>query len=100
MAEAEHEYVHGSMNIEAQRETYAMFWAVTKWASVLIGITLLLLALTRTNAIDCTKGEVAARNLIACGKMPLAAETHEATEPAAATEAPASEPAPAAPAPH
>jgi hypothetical protein len=104
MAEAEGEYVHGSMNIEAQRDTFAVFWTVTKWASVLIGLTLVLLATMRTNAIDCTKAEQAASHINSCGKLPGAAEAAAATDPTISTapaEAPASETAPAAPAtPH
>ena len=104
MAEAESEYVHGSMNIEAQRETYGVFWTVTKWASILIAITLVLLATMRTNAIDCTKAEQAAAHINSCGKLPGAAEADQPTDPTISTapaESAPAETAPAAPAtPH
>ncbi len=71
---ADGEYVQGAMNIDEQRNTFALFWTITKWSSVLIGLTLVILAATRTSAYDCSKAEVAAAHINACGKLPQAAE--------------------------
>lgn len=93
---AESEFVHGSMDIGEHRKTYALFWTLTKWSSVLIVIALVLLAFTRTNAVDCKNSEAAASHINACGKLPGAADNA-----AEAEAAPAGEAAPAAaPAPH
>lgn len=89
---AEGEYVHGSMNIEAQRATFGVFWTITKWGCILIGLALLLLAVTRTNAVDCKKSDLAAQHINSCGKLPDAEKPAEVA-PAAPTEA---TPAPAA----
>ncbi len=80
------DYVPGSMNISEQKSTYNLFWALTKWGSVAIALLMVFLAFTRTNAADCTKAEVRAEQLNACGKMPQAAheEAAPAGEPAAA----------------
>lgn len=67
---ADHEYVHGQMDISEHKSTYDLFWALTKWGSVLVGIIVVLLAVTRTNAYDCTKADVAAKHINACGKLP------------------------------
>jgi hypothetical protein len=72
---ADGEYVHGSQNIEEQKETFALFWVLTKWSSVLIIVALALLAFTRTNAVDCSKSDIAAKHLNACGKLPSASES-------------------------
>lgn len=71
---ADGEYVHGSQDIHEQQATFALFWTLTKWSSVLIIIALILLAFTRTTAVDCSKGDVAAAHINACGKLPSATE--------------------------
>lgn len=71
---AEGEYVHGSMDISAQRGTFAGFWTFTKWGSIVLGLIVILLAITRTNAPDCSKGDQAAAHLNACGKINHGAE--------------------------
>ena len=82
---ADHEYVHGSQDIHEQRATFALFWSLTKWGSVLCVVALVLLAITRTNAANCKNGEEAAKHINACGKLHAA----EATEGEAPAEAPA-----------
>jgi len=77
---ADGEYVHGTMDIGEQRKTFALFWAITKWSSILIGIVMVFLALTRTNAYDCSKAEVAAAHLNSCGKLPAAEGASEHAE--------------------
>jgi len=74
---ADGEYVHGTMDISDQRKTFALFWTITKWSSVLIGLLLVFLALTRTNAYDCSKADVAAAHINSCGKLPAAAAEGE-----------------------
>ncbi len=74
MSMAEGEYVQGTMDISAQRSTFNLFYNLTKWGSVLCVIAVVLLAVTRTNAPDCTKADQAAAHLNACGKLPKGAE--------------------------
>ncbi len=69
---ADGEYVHGTMDIAEQRKTFALFWAITKWSGIVIVLVMVFLALTRTTAYDCSKAEVAAAHLNACGKLPPA----------------------------
>lgn len=69
---ADGEYVHGSQDIEEHKATFALFWTLTKWSSVFIIIALVFLAFTRTTAVDCSKSDVAATHLNACGKLPSA----------------------------
>jgi hypothetical protein len=69
---ANSEYVHGTMDINEQRKTFALFWTITKWSSVLLGLLLIFLALTRTTAVDCSKAETAAAHINSCGKLPPA----------------------------
>lgn len=73
---ADSEYVHGTMDISEQRKTFALFWDITKWSSVLIGLLLVVLAFTRTTAVDCSKGDVAAAHINSCGKLPAAEGEH------------------------
>lgn len=75
---AEHEYVPGEMDISDHRKTYAVFWALTKWGSILTVAVLVLLAVTRTNAVDCSKSAVAAQHINACGKLGHSAGGEEA----------------------
>lgn len=71
---AEGEYVQGSMDISDQRKTLDLFYTLTKWGTILTVAAVVLLAVTRTNAPDCSKGDVAAKHLNACGKVPTGAE--------------------------
>jgi hypothetical protein len=71
---SEGEYVHGTMDISAQRSTFGLFYNLTKWGSVIVAIAVVMLALTRTNAPDCSKGDQAAAHLNACGKINHGAE--------------------------
>ena len=82
---ADHEYVHGAMDIREQQATFGLFWTLTKWGSVLCVIALVMLAITRTNAANCKNMEEAAKHINACGKLHAA----EGTEGAAPAEAPA-----------
>ena len=75
---AEGEYVHGSMDISEQRSTFNLFYSLTKWGSIAMVVAMVLLALTRTNAVDCTKADQAAAHINACGKLP--AEGGESAE--------------------
>ena len=80
MAGAEHahdDYVRGEMDIKEHSKTYALFWGLTKWGSILMVAAMVLLAVTRTNAVDCKSAEQAAAHLNACGKLPAAAESAE-----------------------
>lgn len=74
---AEGEYVHGSMDISEQRATFNLFYSLTKWGSVVVVAAMVLLALTRTNAVDCSKADQAAAHLNACGKLAHGAEGAE-----------------------
>lgn len=67
---ADGEYVQGSMDITEQKATFNLFYELTKWGSILVGIAVVALALTRTNAIDCSKADQAAAHINACGKLP------------------------------
>ncbi|MCC6920750.1 MAG: aa3-type cytochrome c oxidase subunit IV [Alphaproteobacteria bacterium] len=69
---ADSEYVHGTMDISEQRKTFARFWTITKWSGIVTVVVLVFLALTRTTAYDCSKSDVAAAHLNACGKLPPA----------------------------
>ncbi|MFO1238473.1 MAG: aa3-type cytochrome c oxidase subunit IV [Alphaproteobacteria bacterium] len=71
------DYVPGSMDIEEQKATFGLFWSLTKWGSVAVGIFMVILALTRTNAIDCKNAEQAAAHINACGKLPASGEAGE-----------------------
>lgn len=75
---AEHEYVPGNMDLSEHRKSYALFWALTKWSSILIILALVMLAATRTNAVDCSKSAIAAQNINSCGKLGLADSAAEA----------------------
>jgi hypothetical protein len=77
---AESEYVQGSMDIHEQQGTFALFWSITKWSSIAIGIALVLLALTRTGAVDCKNSEQAAQHINSCGKATVAAPEAPAHE--------------------
>jgi hypothetical protein len=77
---ADGEYVHGTMDIDEHRKTFALFWTITKWSSILIGISLVFLAVTRTSSYDCSKAEVAAAHINACGKLPQAEGAGEHSE--------------------
>lgn len=80
MADHDHDYVHGTMDIHEQQSTFALFWAITKWSSILIIITLVLLAVTRTNAADCKKSDQAAAHLNSCGKLHVEEPAAEGAE--------------------
>ncbi|MFT3811461.1 MAG: aa3-type cytochrome c oxidase subunit IV [Micropepsaceae bacterium] len=67
---ADGEYVQGSMDITEQKATFNLFYSLTKWGSILVGIAVVLLAVTRTNAVDCSKADLAAAHINACGKLP------------------------------
>ena len=67
---AESEYVHGTMDISEQRSTFNLFYALTKWGSVIVILAVVLLAFMRTNAVDCSKSDQAAAHINACGKLP------------------------------
>ncbi len=67
---AEGEYVPGSMDISEQRKTFDLFYSLTKWGSIIIVAAVVVLAMTRTNAVDCSKSDQAAAHLNACGKLP------------------------------
>ncbi len=71
---AEGEYVQGSMDISEQKKSFDLFYSLTKWGTILTVAACVLLAVTRTNAPDCAKGDVAAKHLNACGKVPTGAE--------------------------
>ncbi len=75
---ADGEYVHGSMDISEQKATFGLFYELTKWGSVLVILAVVLLAFTRTNAVDCSKADQAAAHINACGKLP--AEGGESAE--------------------
>ncbi len=72
-AMAEGEYVQGSMDIHEQQSTFALFWSITKWSSIAIVVSLVLLAFTRTGAVDCKNSEQAALHVNSCGKATVAA---------------------------
>lgn len=74
---AEGEYVQGTMDIGEQRSTFDLFYALTKWGSILVVVALILLAMTRTNSVDCSKPDQAAANLNSCGKIVHGAEGAE-----------------------
>ena len=74
---AEGEYVQGSMDITEQKATFNLFYTLTKWGTVLVVGAVVILALTRTNAVDCAKAEQAAAHLNACGKIVHSAEGAE-----------------------
>jgi hypothetical protein len=44
MASAPQTYKKGNQDISEQRESFALFWALTKWSLVVIAITLIFLA--------------------------------------------------------
>jgi hypothetical protein len=44
MATAPKEYRKGNQDIAEQRETFALFWALTKWSIIVIAILLIILA--------------------------------------------------------
>lgn len=67
---AEGEYVPGSMDISEQRKTFDLFYKLVKWGSIISVVALAGLAITRTNAVDCSKSDQAAAHLNACGKLP------------------------------
>lgn len=67
---ADGEYVQGSMDITEQKATFGLFYELTKWGSILVILAVVLLAVTRTNAVDCSKADQAAANINACGKLP------------------------------
>lgn len=68
------DYVPGSMDIHEQKATFGLFWALTKWGGIAVVVFVALLALTRTNAVDCKNAEQAAANINACGKLPAHGE--------------------------
>lgn len=74
---AEGEYVQGTMDISEQRATFNLFYNLTKWGTVLVIAVVVLLALTRTNAVDCSKADQAAAHINACGKIAQGAEGAE-----------------------
>ena len=74
---AEGEYVHGSMDISEQRATFNLFYSLTKWGTVVVVAAVVLLALTRTNAVDCSKAAQPAAHINGCGKLAHGAEGAE-----------------------
>mgnify|MGYP001174181869 FL=1 len=70
MAEHEHDYVQGSMDISEQRSTFDLFYQLTKWGTIVTVAAVVLLAITRTNAVDCSDAKQAAAHINACGKLP------------------------------
>ncbi len=74
---AESEYVPGTMNISEQRSTFNLFYALTKWGTIFVVLAMVVLALTRTNTVDCANAEVAAAHINTCGKVLPGAEGAE-----------------------
>jgi len=71
---SEGEYVQGTMDIDAQRKSFDLFYALTKWGTIFCVTAVVLLAVMRTNAPDCSKADQAAANLNECGKIDNGAE--------------------------
>lgn len=71
---AESDFVHGEMDISEQRSTFDLFYTATKWGTILVVALVAILAVTRTNAVDCSKSDQAAAHLNACGKVAHGAE--------------------------
>jgi hypothetical protein len=44
MASTPTTYKKGSQDIRAQQETFGLFWGLTKWSLIIIGLTMILLA--------------------------------------------------------
>lgn len=63
------DYVHGAMDIGAHKKTFATFWTLTKWGTVLSVLLMIGLAALRTNQKDCTKPGASERYLKECGRL-------------------------------
>lgn len=74
---AEGEYVQGTMDISEQRSTFNLFYSLMKWSTIVLVAAMVVLAMTRTNAVDCSKADQAAAHMNACGKLPTSAEGAE-----------------------
>ena len=40
-----HPHVRGKMDIRAQTETFDLFWSLTKWGTIFVVLTLILMAI-------------------------------------------------------